>query len=104
MNRVRLPDLPPLKEIVIITYISEFTTKILYGKGWEYIDSRPTSENAPFVVLCKTENYGFVEIQVSNFQGDMYPDYLDLNIDYSDRVVGAVYWRSCWELPEEVTL
>lgn len=31
-------------------------------------------------------------LQVSNFEGQMYPDYLDGCIDWSDRVLDATHW------------
>jgi len=60
---------------------------------WQPIESAPEQEGVPFLVLCpKNDVADFVIVQVSKFQGDMYPDFLNANIDYADRITNALAW------------
>ena len=63
--------------------------------AWQPIETRPKDECVPFLVaLPKNYVADFVAIQVSNFEGQMYPDHLDGLIDWSDRVLNATHWMS----------
>jgi len=62
--------------------------------GWQGMDSAPTDEIDSFIVLRQgVSDCAFLELQVSRFQGDLYPDHMGSNIDYGDRITDAVAWR-----------
>jgi hypothetical protein len=44
-------------------------------------------------VLCHANDVcDSLAVQVSNFEGQMYPDHLDGLIDWEDRVTDATHW------------
>lgn len=60
---------------------------------WLPIESAPKEEVAPFLVLLpQCAKHEECVLQVSNFQGDMYPDYLGGMVDFDDRIVSAIGW------------
>jgi len=60
---------------------------------WLPMESAPKDESTPFLVLVPVDGIEKpVAIQVSNFQGDMYPDHLGGTIDFDDRVLTAMSW------------
>lgn len=60
---------------------------------WKPIDTRPTDEENPFLVLlpgndvCKN-----LAIQVTNFEGKMYADCMEGLIDWEDAITNATLW------------
>lgn len=62
---------------------------------WKTIDSAPKDEIKSYLVWVPKrkgiDEYDSV-IQVSNFQGDMYPDNKQCCIDWGDRIQGATHW------------
>lgn len=62
---------------------------------WLPMESAPKDESTPFLALVPVAGADKpVAIQVSNFQGDMYPDHLGNIVDFDDRVRTAVGWMS----------
>jgi hypothetical protein len=62
--------------------------------NWKPIETRPMAqEEVSFLVLLpKNDVANSVILQVSIFQGEMYPDHLDGIIDFNDRVTNATHW------------
>lgn len=61
---------------------------------WQPIETRPKDEATSFFVLWENEDNAMVSVQVSNFEGNMYPDALGGNIDYSSRILpeNCTHW------------
>lgn len=67
---------------------------------WRDISTIPTAEHEPFLVLRPGNDVAdFVIEQVSIFEGRMYPDALNGNIDHSDAIEDAIYWQPCMWVP-----
>lgn len=75
----------------------QFLTSTIAGlevEGWREIESAPTSEAEPFIVLLPgNSSADSIEMQVTRFEGEMYPDHLDNNVDWKDRITTATHWR-----------
>jgi len=68
------------------------------AQGWRPISEAPKSEHKPFLVqLPGNDMADYIVMQVSNFEGRMYPDARDGCIDWEDGITNAVAWRP---LPE----
>lgn len=68
---------------------------------WKPIDSHPKNEGHAFLVLLKGNDVcDSLAVQVSNFEGGIYPDHKDGLIDWDDRITDATHW--C-ELPTGAT-
>src|SRR4051812_7944839 len=73
--------------------VQELIAHIREMGEWQDIATVPTSEDEPFLVrlpgndMCKT-----LAIQVSIFEGNMYPDCKDGIIDWEDRITNADAW------------
>lgn len=62
--------------------------------GWQPIASAPHDEESTFLVRMPWREPGpFLVLQVTVFQGDMYPDHLGFNVAFDDRVTNATEWR-----------
>jgi len=74
--------------------------------NWRTIDTRPTEDCKSFLVaLPKNDMADYIILQVSNFEGNMYPDHLNGLIDWSDRVLTATHWCNLIDAPrEQVTI
>jgi len=60
---------------------------------WLPIETAPKDERKPFLVLLPGNDAAdYLVLQVSAFEGNMYPDHLGGSIDYGDRVTNAVGW------------
>ena len=72
--------------------------KIPILSEWNYMNTYPINVEAqPYLLLLpKNSVADFVIVQVSNYQSNAYPDHLDTNIDYDDRVdlTKALMWCS----------
>lgn len=64
---------------------------------YQPIETAPTQEGYSFLVRRERRNGFTYVMQVSNFEGNMYPDHLDSNVDFDDRVLDATHWMP---LPE----
>lgn len=65
-------------------------------RHWLEPSKLPSEENSPFLVLLAGNDAAdFLILQVSVFEGRMYPDHLDCNIDHSDAINPArvLGWR-----------
>jgi hypothetical protein len=69
--------------------------------SWLNIKTAPMDdEMRPFLVLLpKNDVAPFVILQVTPFEGSLYPDHMDGNIDWDDRVTTATHWTPCPALP-----
>ncbi|MES2942942.1 MAG: hypothetical protein V4772_08760 [Pseudomonadota bacterium] len=65
------------------------------GDGWLDISTAPTSEAQPFLVLRRG-----VVIQVSWFQGRLYPDARECCIDWDDGITDATLWKPLPVVPD----
>lgn len=64
--------------------------------NWKPIETKPQQEDQPFLVLLpKNAVADFVILQVTIFEGAMYPDHMNGMIDYGDRVTTATHWCEC---------
>lgn len=67
---------------------------------WRDIGSAPMSESESFMVRMPLPmSKLFVCIQVSRFEGNLYPDHLDGCIDWGDRILTATHWQPLLEAP-----
>ena len=64
--------------------------------AWRDIESAPTSEDVSFLVLRR----GIV-IQVSWFEGRLYPDARESCIDWEDGITDATHWMPLPAAPEK---
>lgn len=64
------------------------------SSAWRTMDDAPKEEDGvPFLVrLPKNSVADFIAMQVTIFEGRMYPDHLDGNIDYQDGIENATGW------------
>ena len=65
--------------------------------AWQPIETAPDSriESVPFLVLRR----GFV-VQVSWFEGRLYPDAMESCIDWDDGITDATHWMPLPALPK----
>jgi hypothetical protein len=61
---------------------------------WESFETAPTSETWPFLILRR----GIV-IQVSWFEGRLYPDAREACVDFEDGITDATHWQPLPEWP-----
>ena len=67
---------------------------------WLPIETAPTSEDAPFMVFVPRDSIGDgVAVQVSMFEGRLYPDGKDSCIDWDDAITSATHWATRLENP-----
>jgi hypothetical protein len=67
---------------------------------WRPIKTAPTDELEPFLVLMpKNDVADFVIVQVSRFEGRLYPDALNGAIDWDDGITTATHWMPALKLP-----
>ena len=64
--------------------------------AWQPIETAPKSEATSFMVLRKG-----VAIQVSWFEGRLYPDAREACIDWEEGITDATHWRPLPPAPEE---
>ena len=82
--------------------LREIRAALTASLDWQGIDSHPTTEHEPFLILRPGNSVcSSLVQQVSMFQGDMYPDELDANIDYTDRITDAKGWKPLPPPPAE---
>lgn len=69
--------------------------------GWMTISTAPTSEDISFVALVPMGDHqdGSVEVQVTRFEGSLYPDIKGENIDRADAITNATHWRRRYPAP-----
>lgn len=66
---------------------------------WQPIDTAPTKEDAPFLVMTPGNGVArFLILQVTCFEGALYPDHLDAAVSYSDRITNATHWMPAPEV------
>lgn len=72
--------------------------------GWRLIKTMPQTEDVPFLVLLpKNSVADFVIVQVTRFEGQIYPDHMDGAIDWDDRVTTATHWMPAEPPPKPPT-
>ena len=60
---------------------------------WRPIETAPTKEDVPFLVMTPGNGVArFLILQVTRFEGALYPDHLDGAVSYSDRITNATLW------------
>lgn len=69
--------------------------------GWLYIASAPTEEGASFLVLRPALDSPPIIEQVSRFEGRLYPDALEGDIDWGDGIETATHWRPLPPAPKD---
>ena len=73
--------------------------------GWKPMSSAPQTEHTPFLVYLPRTMAGSREVnepcivQVSRFEGNLYPDAMANLIDWSDRITTATAWRPVFPPP-----
>ena len=71
---------------------------------WQPIHTAPRVENDPFLVLLPGNDVApFIVLQVSIFEGRLYPDARDARIDWQDGITTATHWKRCPALPKGPT-
>ena len=68
--------------------------------NWKTIESAPTDETVSFLVFCKSKYLVPVILQVSRFEGQLYPDAMEHCIDWDDRIKSATHWAELPEFPK----
>lgn len=59
---------------------------------WRSIDSAPMEEHEPFLVFTLCAGKEPVVVQVSRFEGRLYPDFLGSAVDWDDALTRASHW------------
>jgi hypothetical protein len=74
--------------------------------GWRLIDTLDMSDEVMSVLLLRPnqDDDGFHIVQASAFQGDLYPDHLEGNVGWNDRIEDALYWRPMPAMPRMMEL
>lgn len=71
---------------------------------WMLIESAPQSESVSFLLFVPGKSDGNASeglvVQVSRFEGNFYPDVMDCNVDWYDRVTRATHWMPLPTPPE----
>lgn len=68
--------------------------------GWKPMSSAPQTEHTPFLVYLPRTMAGSREVnepcivQVSRFEGNLYPDAMQHVVDWSNRITSATAWRA----------
>jgi len=72
------------------------------ANGWYDIECVTEQEYVSYLVYVpRGAKYDYdCMVQVSNFEGRMYPDAMQSAVDWSDQVVGATHWKPLPEPPE----
>lgn len=66
---------------------------------WHPIETAPAKEDAPFLVMTPGNGVArFLILQVTRFEGELYPDHLDGAVSYSDRITNATHWMPAIEV------
>ncbi|MCK5612028.1 hypothetical protein KAR91_59710 [Candidatus Pacearchaeota archaeon] len=75
------------------------------AQTWQPLITTPSNkkENYPFLVKTKNDEGDLVALQVSWFEGNLYPDHLAFNIDYNDVVKDYIGWMPLPPVPKEPT-
>lgn len=70
--------------------------------GWQPIETAPKEELEPFLVFVPWDYIGDgVVIQVSMFEGRMFPDGKESCIDWNNAIINATHWMPLPEAPKE---
>lgn len=69
--------------------------------GWRPLSEHDRNESTPFLLRVKLREGLTAMVQVTWFQGDLYPDYLDDFVDYGDRVREEYFEGAEWK-PTEI--
>lgn len=70
--------------------------------GWQPIETAPTSEKDAYLVFVPLDDVGQgVQIQVTPFEGRLYPDGKDSCVDYNDAITSATHWMPLPAAPKE---
>lgn len=65
----------------------------LLTPAWQPIETMPETEDVPFLVLLpKNDIAPFVILQVTRFEGRLYPDARNACIDWEDGITTATHW------------
>ncbi len=70
--------------------------------AWQSLGTMPNDriESESFEILWENDMNDMVALQVSWFEGGLYPDHLGGSIDWNDRVTEHyTHWRPCREVP-----
>ncbi|MGQ3297712.1 hypothetical protein [Reyranella sp.] len=66
---------------------------------WQPIETAPTKEDVPFLVMTPGNGVArFLILQVTRFQGALYPDHKDGTVGYDDAVTNATHWMPAQEV------
>lgn len=72
------------------------------GSQWRTIDSAPTSEKEAYLVFVPLDDVGQgVQVQVTPFEGRLYPDGKDSCVDWNDAIMNATHWMPLPAAPKE---
>lgn len=67
--------------------------------GWLPIESAPKQDDHSFLVRRDVGRGMTFVMQVSRFEGQMYPDHLESAVDYDDRITDATHWMPLPDAP-----
>ena len=68
---------------------------------WQPIETAPQREDHSFLVRRDVGRGMTFVMQVSRFEGNLYPDHLESNVDYDDRIIDATHWMPLPAAPQE---
>jgi len=69
---------------------------------WKTIETAPKDDLIPFLVLLpKNDVADYIVLQVSRYEGRMYPDAKDACIDWEDGITTATHWMLLPEPPTD---
>ena len=76
------------------------------GIGWRLIETLDASNEEVPVLLLRPNKLGpgFHIVQASSYEGYLYPDHLEDNVSWEDRIEDAIYWRGMLALPPMMDL
>lgn len=73
---------------------------------WRPIETLDMSNETDPVLLLRRnkEDAGFHIVQASAFEGYLYPDHLEFNVNWNDHIEDALYWMPMPEMPPMMEL
>lgn len=89
-------------ECILAEAAAEIERLRAQAPGWRGMETVPMDEEKSFLVLLpKNDVAPFVVLQVSRFEGRLYPDARNACIDWDDGITTATHWQPLPSPPAE---